>query len=254
MAFDIKSIQHGKRELPPRILLLGVEKIGKSTFAAGSTSPVFLPIKGEEGIDALDCAKFPTINSFADLMEALGTLATSDHDFGTVVLDSTSALEPLIWEHVCKLNNWGSIEKPGYGKGYIEALSAWWQLQECLDYLRSNKGMGSILIGHVTVKQFNDPTTESYDTYEFDVNKKAAAQIMRWTDSILFANRKTFVRKEEGNGFNKAEKIASGGEQPMLFTQKRPAHPGGGRGVYGNLPYELPLSWDAFINAVTANS
>lgn len=252
MAFDIKSIQHGKRELPPRILLLGVEKIGKSTFAAGADKPVFLPIKGEEGIDALDCAKFPTINTFNELLEALGTLAESDHDFGTVIIDSTSALEPLVWEHVCQQNGWKNIETPGFGKGYVEALSAWRQLQECLDYLRGSKGMGSILIGHVVVKAFHDPTTESYDTYEFDVNKKACAQIMRWTDCILFANRKTFVRKEESGGFGKKEKIASGGEEPMLYTQKRPAHPGGGRGLYGQLPYELPLDFNAFMTAVVA--
>ena len=28
MSFDIKSIQKGRKELPPRILILGVEKIG----------------------------------------------------------------------------------------------------------------------------------------------------------------------------------------------------------------------------------
>jgi len=36
-----------------------------------------------------------------------------------------------------------------------------------------------------------------------------------------------------------------------LFTQKRPGHPGGGRGVYGRLPYKLPLSWEAFTNAAS---
>jgi len=37
-----------------------------------------------------------------------------------------------------------------------------------------------------------------------------------------------------------------------LFTRKTPAHPGGGRGVYGQLPYELPLQWSAYSEAVAA--
>lgn len=251
MAFDISSIQHGKRELPPRILLLGTEKIGKSTFAAGSTNPVFIPIAGEEGVDALDVAKFPTVNTFNELMDALGALATADHDYGTVVIDSTSALEPLIWQHVCQANGWKSIEAPGYGKGYVEALNAWRQVGDCIDFLRGQRGMASILIGHVVVRTFTDPVTESYDTYEFDINKKAAAQLMRWADCILFANRKTIVRTKDA-GFGQKEKTTIGGDEHKLFTQKRPAHPGGGRGVYGRLPYELPLDWESFVAAVAA--
>ena len=72
---------------------------------------------------------------------------------------------------------------------------------------------------------------------------------MRWCDCILFANRRTFVRKQD-KGFSQEERVTSGGDTPMLFTQKRPAHPGGGRGVYGQLPYELPLNYEAFATAV----
>lgn len=253
MAYDLASIQKGRRDLPPRMILLGTEKIGKSTFAADAPNPIFLPIRGEEGIDALDCAKFPTVHSFMHLMEALGSLAEEGHDFKTVVIDSTSALEPLVWEHTCIQNEWNDIESAGYGRGYVKALQYWQQLQECLDYLRNEHGIGSILIGHVTVSRFNDPTTESYDTYQFDINSKASAQLMRWSDCILFANRRTFVRKEKA-GIKREEKVTSGGEAPMLYTQKRPGHPGGGRGVYGQLPYELPLDYPTFEAAVAAAS
>ena len=111
------------------------------------------------------------------------------------------------------------------------------------------QGMASILIGHVVVRTFADPTTESYDQYQLDLNRHAAAALMRWSDCILFANYRALVRKEE-SGFNKSNRKAVLREERCLFTQMRPAHPGGGRGVYGRLPYELPLSWSAFEEAI----
>ena len=253
MAFNLDSISKGKAVRAPRSVLLGVEKIGKSTFASQSDDAIFIPIKGEEGADDLDVAKFPTAKAHADVLQAIGTLYSEDHDYKTVVIDSASTLEPLIWDATCKREGADSIEKVGggYGKGLIEAMTEWRQILDGLDALREHRNMASIVIGHVTVKAFNDPTTDSYDTYLFDVNKRASEAILRWSDSILFCNRRVAVKKEE-TGFNQTKARATGGGDPFLYTQKRPAHPGGGRGVYGRLPYELPLNWQAFSDAVAA--
>lgn len=254
MSFDLNSITRGAQLRPPRMILLGVEKIGKSTFAAGADNPIFLPIKREEGIDAIDVAKFPTAMTFDDVMAAITTLYQEDHDFGTIVIDSASALEPVIWEAVCKAENAASIEKVGggYGKGYTEALGRWMDLMNALDALRTHRNMASIMIGHVKVKRFDDPLGDSYDQYQFDIHEKAANALFRWADSIGFANTKTAVKKEDV-GFSKEKKrgVDVTGAR-YLFTRKTPAHPGGGRGAYGQLPYELPLDWQAYTAAVAA--
>jgi hypothetical protein len=256
MSISLESISSGKVNRPPRIILLGVEKIGKSTFASCSEKPIFIPIKGEEGIDALDVPKFPVCNTLQDMMECLYCLYKDKHDYCTVVIDSASALEPLVWGDVCKRNgNVDSIEKAcgGYGKGYGEAANVWRLISDSLDHLRSERGMASMIIGHVKVKRFDDPAGPSYDQYQFDINEKASALLYRWSDVILFCNKKVVVRSEDV-GFNKEKHqgmdIASGAS--FLYTQKRPAHPGGGRGIYGQLPYEIPLSWKSFMEA--ANS
>lgn len=253
MAFDLSSVQKGKVNRPPRLIVLGTEKIGKSTFASQSENPIILPVKQEEGVDELDVDKFPVASQFQDVLDALGTLYQEEHGYGTVVIDSASALEPLIWGSVCQRYGTDSIEKVlnGFGKGYIEALHEWREVMEGLDALRADRNMASILIGHVRVKRFDDPTGDSYDQYQFDVSDKAANTLYRWCDSILFANTKVQVKKEE-QGFNKEKKQGmdpTGGER-FLFTQHRPAHPGGGRGPYGKIPYELPLDWNAFMQAV----
>ncbi len=265
MSMSLDSITKGAVIKAPRIVLLGVEKIGKSTFACGTTfengqiaetglnDPVVISLKGEEGVDALDVAQFPTCNEYDDVMEATGTLYNEEHDYKTVVVDSASALEPVIWDSVCKDYQCDSIEKVGggYGKGYTEALSRFRELLSGLDALRSEKNMASIIIGHVKVKRFDDPTGDSFDQYQFDINEKASNLLFRWADLILFCNTKITVKKENA-GFNKEKKrgIDTTGGKRFLFTQKRPAHPGGGRGVFGHLPYEMELDWKVFENNV----
>lgn len=265
MALSLDSISKKSAVRAPRIVILGVEKIGKTSFASGCefvngeltaqglNKPIVLPMRGEEGVDGLDVPSFPTLNSFEEVLEAIGALYSGDHDYRTVVLDSASALEPLVWDYVCRQNNVQGIERVGggYGKGYTEAAQAFRDLTAGLDALRAEKNMTSVVIGHVKVKGFNDPGGDSYDTYTFDVHEKSANVLLRWADLILFANTKVAVKKED-QGFGKEKKrgvdVTGGGR--FLFTQKRPAHPGGGRSVYGRLPYELPLSWPAFEAAV----
>ena len=245
---NIADIKKGIQVRPPRIILAGVEKIGKSTFASGAPNPIVIPIVGEEGIDSLDVASTPVVTSYCELIDALTMLANQEHDFETVVIDSVSTLEPIIWEHLCTESGVSGIEKVGggFGKGYVEAVEKWREIMGGLDYLRNERGMGCILIGHVVVKAFTDPVNESYDTYELDIHKKASSALMRWSDCILFANNKVAIKQDDKSGKKRAIERAD----RVLFTQRRPAHPGGGRGVYGQLPYELDLSWGAFALAV----
>lgn len=245
---SIAGITHGIVERPARAILAGVEKIGKSTFAAGAPSPIFLPIRGEEGIDALDVARFPVIETFEMLQNALETLATEEHDYQTVVIDSLSTLEPLIWDYTCQQNNVSSVEAMGFGKGYVEAVKCWRDVMAALDYLRAEKKMGCILIAHVAIKTFSEPDGGTYDSYELDINKKAVSALLRWSDAVLFANCKTFVKTEK-TGMKEVKKGVMKTER-VLFTQKRPAHPGGGRGQLGQLPYELELSYAAWRAAI----
>ena len=110
---NIADIQKGIQSRPPRIVLCGVEKIGKSSWAAGAPKPLFIPIAGEEGIDALDVARTPVIETYGELMEAIGMLAEQQHDYETVVIDSISTLEPLVWDHLIKTAGVGHERQVG---------------------------------------------------------------------------------------------------------------------------------------------
>jgi len=255
MAFDLSTITTEAVVRPPRIILLGVEKIGKSSFAAASDRPFFIPVHGEEGIDDIPVAKLEKpVSSYNETVGWLEALYNQQHDFGTIVIDSTTTLEPLLHQQVCNDYNKDSIEKvlDGYGKGYLETLKYWRRLTDWIDVLRRDRNCASILIGHVTIKRIDDPIVGSYDSFIWSIHHKAATQLYAWADVILFANSKVILQSEDA-GFGKKTKRGTdvtGGR--YLYTQKKPSHPGGGRGPFGRIPYEIPLDWNAFCQHVQA--
>ncbi|MEZ6008797.1 MAG: ATP-binding protein [Planctomycetota bacterium] len=110
----LDAVRRGVRPAADRVLLVGTEGVGKSTFAADAPSPIFLA--AEDGIRHLDVASFPEPTSFADVMDAIRTLQTEPHEFQTLVIDTIDWVEPLVFEAVCQQNGWTTIEDPGYGR------------------------------------------------------------------------------------------------------------------------------------------
>jgi hypothetical protein len=265
MSFSLDSIVKGPQIKPPRILLLGVDKIGKTSFACGTrfedgriveygtNAPIGLPVRGETGMNDLDIHKFPTAQTFKDVMEDIAALYEGKHEYRTLAVDSISTLGPVIYDDVCdefKVNNVRKV--PGFRTGEAAVQKRWRQLLDGLDALQ-DQGMVVILIGHVKVRNYNNALGDSYGMIDCDLDAEVVELLKRWADVTLFCNTKVVVKKEgEDTTFSKAKKrgIDPTGER-FLFTGKHPARPGGGRGIYGHLPDELPLEWAAFQAAVS---
>ena len=244
MAISLASLQQASSLAPPRILVHGVAGVGKSTFAANAESPVV--VATEDGLGMLKVASFPLARSFDQVMEALAALYSEPHEFGTVVVDSVDWLEPLIWKRACDDNRWGSIEEPGYGKGYIAALDLWRQYLDGLNALRDERGMTVIQIAHTDIRRFDSPEHEPYDRYVIKLHARAAALLQEHSDIVLFANYRISTVKSDV-GFNKKVTRALGSGERGLYTAERPAFLAKNR--YG-LPDVLPLDWQAFAAAM----
>jgi len=239
MAFDLTTVQRSV-QLPPRVVLYGVPGIGKTTLAAASRNPVFLPV--EDGLGQLEVPAFPRPTSFSDCIEAVSSLVEDDHDFETLVVDSLDKLEPLLWDHVIetvpheKGNQVERIEQYGYGKGYTHALNEWRSLLRGFDVLREQKGMSIILIAHSAIVKFDTPDSDPYDRYQLRLHKSADACVSDWCDAMLFANYKVAVVDKAGSD----RKRAVGKGERLCHTQERPSFRAKNR---YSMPETLPLEW-----------
>jgi len=214
MAFDLNSIRTtGSAALPPRLVIHGPHGVGKSTFASQAPNPIFVPT--EDGLDAIPVSAFPLCKVYAEVLDALRSLASGDHDYQTVVLDSADWLESLIWAHTAKVNGHDTIEDFGYGKGYVLALEHWRKILSALDYLRTERRMGSIIICHTEIKRFDSPESDPYDRYQLKLNARASGVVQEWADIVGFANHRVVV-KETDAGFNKKTRRGVSTGQRML--------------------------------------
>lgn len=249
MTNPLESIQRGRQSRPPRVLLYGVEGIGKSTFGSEAPKPIF--IQTEDGLDEINCDRFPLATKLDDVFTALRTLKTEQHDYETVVIDSLDWLERLVWDKLCEQYSVASIEKVdgGYARGYMLALTLWRELLDYLNALRA-RGMVVILIAHSKVERFEDPESSPYDRYSPRLHKHAGALINEWCDAVLFATRKMRTQSEDA-GFNRKRTVAhaigkDGGER-IMRAYGSPSCVAKNR--YG-IAEEMPLSWNAFVDAV----
>jgi hypothetical protein len=248
MAISLASLKRSTALTPPRILLHGVAGVGKTTFAAKAREAVVVPV--EDGLGTLEVDHFPLATSLADVTEALTALYSEPHEFRTVVIDSVDWLEPLIWKHVCATNKWGSIEAPGFGKGYAAALDVWREYLEALDALRTERGMTVIQIAHTDIKRFDSPEYEPYDRYVIKLHSRASALLQEHSDVVLFANYRLSTVKADV-GFGKTVTRALGKGERVIHTAERPAFLAKNR--YG-LPDSLDLDWQAFAAAMPHDS
>ena len=244
MAISLAQLNRVSAPKPPRILIHGVAGVGKTTFAAGASRPVF--IQTEDGLGTLDAAHFPLAQTFEQVLEALVALYSEAHDFQTVVVDSVDWLEPLVWAKACRDNGWSSIEDAGFGKGYVAALSLWRQYLDGLNALRDERGMAVIQVAHTDIKRFDSPEHDPYDRYVIKLHARAAALLQEHSDLVLFANYRISTTKADV-GFNKKVNRALGSGERVIHTAERPAFLAKNR--YG-LPDTLPLDWSAFAEAM----
>lgn len=247
------KIKTGPTHSPLRLLFQGQEGVGKTTWAAGCPGALFLTC--EDGGGLLDYARVEC-SKWDDLRGAVWELiANGAQGYSTVVIDTIDSFERLLWLRVCEDDNKKTIEDVGggFGKGYTRAAEHMGQLQRDLDTLRQKHGMNVILLAHVHVRPFNDPTGPAYDRYEMRLHKGTSALWSAWADAVLFACFDATVLKAGKKGrvdeanVDKLEKGKATKVRRVVYTSKEAAFDAKNR---HNLPEELPLEWDAFAEAI----
>jgi hypothetical protein len=241
----------GKTAKPRRIVLYGVKGIGKSTWAAGAPTPIFLQC--EEGLEDIGAARFPKAGSFGEVLTRFEQLCKDKHEYRTVAVDSLDGLQDLIFQEVCKDKGVENIEDIGYAKGYTFALDYWKQVLDCLDYLRDERGMNAVLIAHAQIVKFEDPEQANYDRWTLQLHKHATAHITQWADEVFFATYRILINKEK-SGFGKEKARGIGTGERLIKTTERPSAVAKNR---LDMPEEIPFpkagGWDLYVKYIEAH-
>lgn len=225
-------IKYGKSVDAPRIILYGMEGIGKSTFAANFPSPIF--IQTEDGLSNIDCAKFPLAESFEQAYEYVKAIDDEENDFQTIVIDSLDWLERLIWDEVSRDEKVANIEKIGYGKGYGMALNYWRRFLDVLSSLHA-KNKIVLMLAHAVAEDYSDPEVSSLKRFTPRLHKTARSLVAEYVDVILLATRQFGAAKGDVNN----PRIVRTEASPFQVAKSR-----------YNIPAEMPLDANTVLTAI----
>lgn len=238
----IPEVTRGKQIGAQIHTVAGDNGVGKTTFVASFPSVLIIDLEnGSKHLDVsrISAEKVPDLAAFRALIKAL---KTTPHEYKTLAIDSVESLESLIFTSVCAEAHVASIEDVGggYGKGYVRSREIMTEIMQDLQALQ-NMGITSILNAHTQIKSKTDPATNlTYDRVIMRCNDKMAAIVRDLSDNIFYATYKVFTTKEN----NKTKAYGDG--QRVMYTQPRPGFDAKNR---LELPLELPLSYDAFVEA-----
>ena len=238
------QITSGAVPRPQRVLIYGVEGVGKTTLAAQFPSPLFIDTEGSSG--HLDVRRLPAPSSWTELLEEVRWVRDFPAECGgTLVIDTLDWAERMCFEHVCKQKSWESIEDPGYGKGYTFAYEEFGKLVDLLTECR-DAGLNVVGVCHAIKEKVEQPDEMgAYDSWGPKLlnsrKTSIAAMVKEWADAALFLNFKTVVvgTDPDKNGNARKHKAQNGKDRIVCASH---AAAWDAKNRWG-LPDEFKLDW-----------
>ena len=219
---------------PMKVLIYGVEGIGKTTFASKFPDPIFIDTEGSTGF--INARKLPNPTSWTMLLDELEDIKSEPRG-KTLIIDTLDWAERLAKKYLMDKNKWAAIDSTNYGSRYV-ALSD--EIGKLLNKLTEIKdvGINVVLTAHAETKKHELPDEMGqYDKYTLKLEKRDAGLAKEWADIILFFNYKTTIISDSKSNSKKAT-----GGQRVMYTTHKPAWDAKNR---LGLPDELPIDFEA---------
>lgn len=268
----LSQMRTGFQHNGQRIVIAGVEKVGKTTLSSAAPGAILIPL--EQGSAAIPVQKLPQIGSWEEI-EALCKELISATQSGfikrgqTLVWDSATALERAIHNYVLRTDkdySKGGVTMEsahsGYGKAYNIANELFERWTRYMDELAFYGGINIVITCHVFPSRVVDPAHGEYDTWDLLLhspkNNKTYGKrefITQWADLVGFFHEPMFVLKAEGGGMQQG---ISANQGRQLAVDRQPAWVAGNRyGMTGKIPIPAPVpgrlaveSWNALAAAI----
>ena len=226
------NITSGRVARPQKLVLYGVEGIGKTSLAAQTPEPLFIDTEG--GTSHLDVRRLQKPASWEELISLIKEVAATPDVCRTLVVDTADWAEQLCIDHICARYKQPGIESFGYGKGYTYLAEEFARmLAACDEVILSGKNV--VITAHAKMRKQELPDEQgAFDRWELKLSKQTAPLLKEWPDALLFLNFKTLVVTTESNTHK-----AQGGRR-VIYTSHSPVWDAKNR---HNMPEELDLSY-----------
>lgn len=229
------KVVKGRLRKPLRVVLYGVEGIGKTTLASQFPKPIVLDT--ENGSTHLEVDRVQ-IGKWVDLEGAIHSLVRDPQGYETVVIDSADWAERLATTQLLEREKKPSIESFGFGKGYVQLAEIVGKALELCDQLVA-RGINVVWVAHSKVVRVSPPDqTDGYDRWELKLHKQVGPLFKEWADAVLFLTYRTLL--VDGNDGRKKGK---NGKERVMHAERCAAFDAKNRFGLGELP--LPMTIDA---------
>lgn len=230
---------------PPRLVINGVEGIGKTSLGSHAPGAAVIMARGETGYKTLlgegRVPELPRmlVSDWLELLATVQSVAAQPGEIKTLVLDALGGFETLCHEHVCEREYKGDWGEKGFGsfqRGYSVSAAEWLKLIKAMDDCH-DAGIGVIMLSHVQVKTFDNPEGKSYSRYETAVHKTTWAHTHKWADAVLFYTFKQALAEDN----KKTHGLMQGGRTRVMYTVRSDAYDAKNR---HGMPPAIPIPDD----------
>lgn len=237
MAIQLSSLSKPTTR-PIHATLVGEGGIGKTTAGSEFPNPVF--IRTEDGTQSIthrdDISLFPVAKSSQEVLDAITVLATEDHDFKTLVLDSITQLNTLIEAEIVESDPKAksvATAMGGYGAGYSAVADRHRQIRDWTSSLSDHKGMNVVYLAHAEVETLDLPDQDPYARYTIRMHKKSVSHYSDNVDLVAYLKLKTYTKGSD----EKRKKAITDGSR-IITCYPTPSHISKNRfGITEDIPF-----------------